>query len=324
MQLTAILLSIIALVLFYFAIRFVMVWHCAHRDMLAAPMLREGIGHIGISVVVEYPTTTAPLLAILEEEYPRCEAIIVTDLQQPSSPFIPLVQQFRLVKVNHSGMQNVCTLYRSRHRAFRRVVIVDLPLAYRQYAAERGREIATYDTILYLQGESVIARSAITYCANVVALHSSATDLVMESIIGAPSRLERGYVADMEDKVTIVADRPLAWNKESSWPLMVALLAPILIVLAAHFTGENLFSTLAIIVVLTLFTLLFLSSRLIVEKSLLVTLNTILRNFYRYLVWKVKNFDYLYGVRMWKRSAIKLPLPRKSFAIRERNNRKQL
>lgn len=323
MQLIATILSIIALIVLYFAIRFVMVWRRAHREMSVVPMLREGIGRIGISVVIEYPTTSAPLLAILEEEYPRCEAILIADLQQPSSPFISLVQQFRLVKVNHSGMQNVCTLYRSRHRALRRVVIVDLPLAHRQYAAERGREIASYDTILYLQGESVIARDTITYCANIVALHSSATNIVLTSIVGALARLERGDVFDKEERAAIVADRPLAWSEESSWPLIVALFAPIMIVLVAHFTGEDTLSVFAIIVVLILFTLLSLSSRLIVEKSLLVTLNTILRNFYRYLVCRVKNFNYLYGGRLREDNIVELPIPIKSFVRRERNNRKQ-
>lgn len=323
MQLISILLSIFALILLCCALRFIVSWHRAHRNNSIVTILREGIGHIGISAIVEYPTTAAPLLALLEEEYPHYEAIIIVDMQQPQSPFTSLVQQFGLVKVNHTHLKGVRALYRSRHRAYRRVVMMDLPLSYRRYAGACGKEVASYDTLLYLQGECLIARYAITYCANMVARHHACPNILLKSIVGASVRLERGDMSNMEVVTRITADNILAWRNESFLPLIALLLTPTAMVVAAHFADMPALSIVAVAVSLTAMLLLYLSARLITEKSLLSTFNTILINFYQYIVRKVKKFDYLYKERWWSNRVL-LPLPIKRFVSRATNNKKPL
>lgn len=323
MQLIWILLFVFVFALFVCTTLFVVRWYRAHRAISIVPMLREGIGHIGISAIVEYPKTLQPLLALLEEEYPYSEAIVIVDMQQPQSPFTALLQRFSLVKVNHSHLKDVRALYRSKHRAFRRVVVIDLPLHCSNYAELYGRAVATFDYTLYLRGESLVARNALTYCANIAAMHYASPNTLLESFVGASARFERTSAVGTRGREQIVADRILAWQKESMLPLLLALLAPAILVVLAYFAGEWILLVAAGTASLIVLLMMYVSYHLMTEKSLFVTLNTILKNFYRYLVREVKNFDYLYRCSR-QRDDIAEPMPIRRFAKRKINNRKQL
>ena len=324
MQLTSIILTSLLLLALCCAILFTVEWHRAYNNLSATPLLREGIGHIGVSVVVEYPSTTAPLLRLLEERYPRSEAIIVVDMQQPDSPFGALIHQFRLVKVNHSHLKGVRALYRSRHRAYRRIVVIDLPATNHQYAAEVGREVATYDYVLYLQGESLIAHDTITYCSNIIARYHDMPNLSLQSLVGAAARLERTSAAELESKVYITSERVMAWQKRSLWPSLIAISTPAIVVVASHLTGEKSLLAIAVAASLVLSLFLYISTRVMTEKGLLVTLDTILRNFYQYLVRKVKNFNYLYKGSSWRIESSTLRVPTRTLTKRDITNLKQL
>ena len=294
MQLISLLLLLFSLFALVGAILFVVLWHRACRRASVVQMLHESIGHIGISVVVEYPQTPAPLLSLLEERYPRSEAVIVTDLQHFLSPFGELIPRFQLIRVNHSHLVGVRALYRSRHRAFRRVVMVDLPVEYRHRGATIGKAVASYDYVLHLQGESVVAHNAISYCANIIATQSVTKDLSLRSVVGAEARLERSDVSDTGEKITIRAPRPLAWQREGLFLAMFAILTPAFMVVMAHFTGNRIALSAAIVTTLAVLIFFYVSCRVVAEKSLFVTLNTILRNFCRFIVERVRSFNYHY------------------------------
>ena len=83
MQLISALFFALSLLSLVGAVVFVAVWYRSCRLATIVCRMREGIAHIGVSAVVEYPETSAPLIALLEEEYPRSEAIVITDLQHP-------------------------------------------------------------------------------------------------------------------------------------------------------------------------------------------------------------------------------------------------
>ena len=68
MQLISLILFIGALASLIGAIFFVEQWHNTTHRSHVVQMLREGIDLIGISAIVEYPSTPAPLIALLEEE----------------------------------------------------------------------------------------------------------------------------------------------------------------------------------------------------------------------------------------------------------------
>lgn len=294
MQLIPILLLLLSFVLSVGAILFIIFWHQANRKSAVVKVLHEGIGHIGVSAVVEYPDTPQPLIALLEEEYPRSEAVIVTDLQHYLSPFGELIQRFHLIRVNHSHLSGVRSLYRSRHRAFRRVVMVDLPIEFRHRALDIAKEVATYDYILQLHGESIIAHNTLAYCANVIASHHATQNISMQSLVGAEAHLERCDASDKRDITHILSDRVLAWRRGGTWLAICAISIPALFVLIAHLSKSGLVLLVAVAILPPLVACLYVSCCVMAEKSLFKTLGTILYNFHRFLIERVKIFCYLY------------------------------
>ena len=268
MQLISALFTLFSVVTFVLAIRFVCRWYNVRKRATVVQLLREQIEHIGISAVVNYPDTPKPLLALLEEDYSRSEAIVVIDLQCNLSQFGCLIRQYNLVRVNHSHLKGVRALYRSRHRTFRRVVLVDLPTEYQGITSEIVGKVASFDYILHLQGESVVARDAITYCANVVA---------------------HGKIGRV-----LLADRAFAWSGRVAWLSVMMLFVPGAVALSAYFMSSTLIFATAVVLLLELILFLYISCRVVTEKNLFITLDTILRHFYRFIVERVEKKYYLY------------------------------
>lgn len=287
MQLISLFLFLCSAVALGGAIVFVALWHCTHRDTPLARPLREGVGHIGISTIVTYPATLAPLYALLEEEYPRSEAIIIADLQQSDSLIGKLVHRYRLIRVNCSHLLYPRALYRSRHRAFRRVVVVDLPIEHQDRATAIGKEVASYDYVLQLQGESIVTRNAVAYCANIIASHCATTAISLRSIVGCEARLERSDMPDQQKTLTLFSDRAIAWRRCNFSAAMLAICLPAVMVLVAHFGSSMLAFMAAVAVVMTEMLLLYLSCRLTTEKSLVVRLNMVLQNLCRFITNRV-------------------------------------
>lgn len=298
MQLISALLLLFSTMLCVGVATFILLWHRIHRKARLVRLLHEGIGHVGVSAVVEYPDTPQPLLALLEEEYPRSEAVIVTDLQHHLSPFGELIERFHLVKVNHSHLTGVRSLYRSRHRAFRRVVMVDLPIEYRNIAFDIAKEVASYDYVLQLQGECVVARDAIVYCANIIASHKATQEISMRSFVGADVYLERSDGSQGADATRLLSDRVLAWRRGGSIFALSAIALPALILGVGYISGSRAMFFVAVAMVVVVVGVLYISCRVMAEKSLFTTLDTILYNFYRFLVDMAKNFHYLYKERI--------------------------
>lgn len=294
MQLISTLLFILSTIVFCGAIIFVALWHRTCNKISVINLIREGIGHVGISTILEYPDTLAPLIAVLEESYPRSEAIVVTDMQQPLSPFGELLHRFHLVRVNPARLRGVRALYRSRHRSFRRVILVDLPVEHRGYANEIAERVASYNYLLRLQGESLIARNALTYCANIIASHNATQKISLESIVGAEARLERCNIPKANTSLRLHADRILAWRREGYILSFFTLCTPAIIVYIAHLSGSRLLLMAAILISIAIVVFLYISCRVMSERSLFVTLNSILKNYYRFLVERIKKIRYLY------------------------------
>lgn len=294
MQLISATLFVLSLASLLCTLHFVRRWHNANRRTSLLQIMRNEIGHIGISAIVEYPDTPAPLLALLEEEYPRSEAIIVTDLEHLFSPFGELISRFHLIKVNHSHLTGVRTLYRSRHRAFRRVVLVDLPSKYRRQATEVAREVASFDYILLLRGESKVARNALAYCANIIASQPATKSITLSPIVGAKARLERADRTERSHTIRLATGRPLAWRKTIPLFLIIAAALPAATTLLAHLSGHRVLLLTAIVISLIFATLIYLSCRVVAEKGLFATINTIIENFCRFLVEDFRKISYLY------------------------------
>ncbi len=288
MQLISTLLFLLSLLMLGGAILFLALWHRSYHKTALAQMVREGIGNIGISVIVEYPDTPAPLVALLEEEYPHCEAIIIIDLETNRTTFEELIPQFRLVGVNHSHLEGVRALYRSRHRAFRRVVMVDLPIEYRSHALDVAKKVAAFDYTLHLDGECQIARNAIAYCANIIASHPTTKGLILEAIVGANAQLERTDLAPHHETHTLLTTRALAWRNTTPLFLILAITLPAIAILFAHISGERTLILAALVLVIVFGPLLYISCRVVTDKGLYSTTNTIVKNFSLFMLEQLK------------------------------------
>jgi hypothetical protein len=286
MQLISILLLVFSTLLFVGAIVFVTLWHRTYRKCSLVQMLREDISHIGVSAIVTYPDTPAPLIALLEEEYPHSEAVIITDLQSKASALGELVRRYHLIKVNHSHLEGVRALYRSRRRAFRRVVMVDLPMEYSERASTVGREVASYENLLCLKGESIVERNSISYCANVAALQSLTDRFSLHSFVGAEACFERGEATGQDSVVCLRAERPLAWSRGDIFAALLALLLPSLFVVIACLSESRLIMLSAVITTAVVVLFAYVSSWVTTEKSLFARLDTVLHKFYRF--WSMR------------------------------------
>ncbi|MBQ5648397.1 MAG: hypothetical protein IIV16_04665 [Alistipes sp.] len=281
------LIFILSIVCLVGAVWFVSWWHRTYRKSLIIHQLRENIGHIGVSAIVSYPKTLAPLVALLEEEYPRSEAIFVADLQEEGTLLSELVLRYRLIKVNNQHLADTRALYRSRHRAYRRVVVVDLPIAHKERAFAIGKEVASYDNVLYLQGESIVERDAITYCANIVASQPSSSGVQLRSIVGADAYLERGDISGATTSLRLRTDCPLAWQKQVRVFALLAILVPPVMILLGNLLESGLMIASAMVQIVVTLLFLYVSCCVVTEKSLFARLDTVLRSFYRFWVERI-------------------------------------
>jgi hypothetical protein len=303
MQLISMLMVILSFLMLVGAFFFIARWRRA-RAYSPVVVIREGVAHIGISAILEYPETDKPLMALLEEEYPRCEAVVIVDLLRCDASIRILSQRFRLVRVNHSHLADVRGLYRSRNRAFRRVVLVDLPYEYRNYALDVAKRVSAFEYMIYMCGDSIVERDAIGYAAALIASHPLTADVEATSLLGAPIRIMRSDTASLSP-IRLNIPQPLAWRrKRGGIVAAVSLLMPMAVVVLAVKSDAPILFVAAVAISFAIGAIIYLSCCVVTENSLFSRLDTILRNFYRFLVDKVKKNDYLYKEcksdgRMW-------------------------
>ena len=308
MQLIPILLLIASLLLLLYALRFLRVWQRAwQRENIILP---EGydIGHYGISLVTAYPSSLRPLSAMIEERYPRSEAILICDMQRDINLFGDAIRRFQLVRVNHDHLEGVRALYRSRQRTHRRIVIVDLPIGERHRSEDIAREVASYGHTLYCEGDIAIETDAAALCINIIASHPIDTSLSLAPLVGAGVRVLPSDASQVE---RVAVAHPLAWRTKGAFyhiGISSLILASLPVV-----GGELCPYTLATYIATQLI-VLYLVCRSTSEKNLFVRFDTITLNFYRFIVDSFKRIYYLY-----KRG--KSALPRK-LSVRHRTSKR--
>ena len=288
MQLTSILLLVGSGLLLLYAISLLWIWHRAwQRENIILP---EGydIAHYGISLVTAYPSSLRPLLAMVEERYPRSEVIQICDMQRDISRFGDAIRQFQLVRVNHDHLEGVRALYRSRQRAHRRIVIVDLPVKERHLSEAVACEVASYDYIFYCEGNRIIEPNASALCINIIASRPIDSSLSLTPLIGAQTKIRPADPCIVEP---IAVAHPLAWcEKWRPYNLIISSLLPALLFVAS---GELWPYTIAAYTA-TQFVLIYIACCITSRKNLFVRFDTITLNFYRFIIDSFKRIYYLY------------------------------
>lgn len=290
MQLISIVLFTLSLIVLGGALAFITKWYRTRQAYNPAHLLQEGIEYIGISAIIEYPETTQPLFALLNEEYPHSEVILIADLQRHHATFGALLQKYHLIRVNHSHIDNVRALYRSRHRTFRRVVMVDLPIEHRQSALSVGGKVASFGYLLHLRGESIVARNTLAYCANIIASHRLSDDISLHSFLGEEVYITRCDSPAKQGKSQIISNRILAWHKRGRNLSFGVLALPAITLLLSHLMESRLLMITAEVVLCTITLLIYIACCTATERSIFATFDAICVNFYLFFIKEMKQF----------------------------------
>lgn len=297
MQLIATLLLILSLALLLASLLFFIRTERAHLNNRIDILHRGNIGGCGVTMVSLYPTSTTPLLAMLDEQLPCSEAMVVCDMQHDISAFGDIVERYHLVRVNHDKFPYIRTLYRSRHRAFRRVVVVDIPLVHRDKSKRAAHDVASFGNILYTWGDTIIEEGVATYAANIIAQNFELRPLVMECVIGGNAILETTGAISESLRHKILSCRALGWSSKVDTRWLAVTAVPLLLIVVAMLCRNQTILAVSALTGASLLLLFCTSCRIVTKRGILATYSMTIAKFYRYTIDKFKIFHYLYKRR---------------------------
>ncbi len=176
------------------------------RDKRSLLRDAHGIGsslseEIGISVLCSGIDAPERIDALLGSEYTRFEAIVVLDAGGFPEEFAQLTARYRMIRVEWHGSQEFPTagirsLWRSRRRSCRRLVLVDRPQRADGTAAESSvadwnaaAAVAAYDYLLPLDGRTALLPDAVIRLVAELGEHRACAVDVVRSRIGMPVAL---------------------------------------------------------------------------------------------------------------------------------------
>ncbi len=172
------------------------------RDKRSLLGRMHGIGsslseEFGISVLCSGVGTPECIEALLKSEYTRFEAIVVLDAAGAPEAFARLTSRYRMIRVEWRGSQEfpevvVRSLWRSRRRSCRRLVLVDRPQGLESTPAgdwDAAAAVAAYDYLLPLDGRVCLLPDAVTRLVAELGEHPYGTVALVRSYVGAAVEL---------------------------------------------------------------------------------------------------------------------------------------
>ncbi|MBQ7856764.1 MAG: hypothetical protein IJ348_06610 [Alistipes sp.] len=106
---------------------------------------QDGVANIGISLLCLHPSDVRVVEAMLASRYPATEAVVMLD--SDSELFAVLRRRYALCNVR-CDRAAVKALYRSRHRAFRRLVVVDGFISTESSMLDVAASVCSYDYLM--------------------------------------------------------------------------------------------------------------------------------------------------------------------------------
>ena len=105
------------------------------------------VGNIGVSMLCLHPSDVRVIEAMLASRYPASEVVVMLD--SASELFALMRQRYALCDVR-CDRTTIRALYRSRHKAFRRLVVVDSLVSTRASMLDVAASVSSYDYLLPL------------------------------------------------------------------------------------------------------------------------------------------------------------------------------
>lgn len=119
-------------------------WHDRIVTLSVAPET-DVVGNIGVSMLCLHPSDERVIEAMLASRYPASEVVVMLD--SASELFALLRQRYALCDVR-CDRTTIRALYRSRHKAFRRLVVVDGLVSTRASMLDVAASVSSYDYLL--------------------------------------------------------------------------------------------------------------------------------------------------------------------------------
>ncbi|MBQ5700946.1 MAG: hypothetical protein IIV68_02355, partial [Alistipes sp.] len=132
----------------------------------------DAVGGVGISIVCASPTSVAVVVNLLDSRYPLSEVVVAIDSVKHSN----LLQQLKIRYALAPYQQGDCEVYRSRDRAFRRLVVVaksgetDMELLY-----DLAARNALFDNLLRVPPSGRLFHFAVGKFAELIASERAAS-----------------------------------------------------------------------------------------------------------------------------------------------------
>lgn len=142
------------------------------------------IGLAGCSVLCHGVSNMEYISELLSSEYERYEVIILLDADRYPDLFNEIIHHYKLVRVNNPDSTDfrhtaIRRLYRSYHRCFRRLVVVDKGLTDAFDDFNAAATVASFDYLLPIDGSRHLRPGAIESLSIAIANnHHTATDLI--------------------------------------------------------------------------------------------------------------------------------------------------
>lgn len=176
----------------------------AHAHGIGSSLSEE----FGISVLCSGVDAPERIEALLASEYTRFEVIVVLDASAFPEEFAQLTSRYRMIRVEWHESQElnapeIRSLWRSRRRSCRRLVLVDRPQGVIGRSDDAVADwnaaaaVAAYDYLLPLSGQVCLLSDAVTRLVAELGEYPVGTIVAVRSRVGVPvSLIARDTVAD--------------------------------------------------------------------------------------------------------------------------------
>ena len=155
----------------------------------------ESLGFVGCSAICSGVRSIARIEELLGQEYDRYEVVITIDAELYPEEFSAIISHYRMIRVNCTHSEElpsatIRTLYRSRQRSFRRLILLDKPHSDIYGDFDAATTVASYNYLLPIGPTTHLCDRAIESVAitlseqhfqNIGLLRSATTDTFLFS-----------------------------------------------------------------------------------------------------------------------------------------------
>lgn len=154
----------------------------------------DGLDCMGVSVVCSGIDDAKQVENLLSVEYARYEVVLVLDALRDTQAFRRIAARYQLIGVNcppsdELPVAGIRSLYRSRQRCYRRLVLLDRARSDRFDDFDAGVAVATYDYVLPLAGPCRLMPRAVERLVVELSEHPPGTLALVRSVAGEPAFL---------------------------------------------------------------------------------------------------------------------------------------